>query len=190
MSLDLKNEIQDAVIALQQGKLIAYPTEAVYGLGCDPTQPEAIEHLIKLKKRNPEKGLILIASKFEQLSPYLDDIDALLASRAKQSWPGAVTWVWPLKKDIEISPLLTGRYQSIAVRVTNHPTAAALCDAFQGAIVSTSANLEGCAPAINAEQVKQFFPETDKIAKIINGDVGTLSKPTPIYNVITQEEIR
>jgi len=190
VALDLTNEIQDAVIALQQGQLIAYPTEAVYGLGCDPKQPEAIEHLIKLKKRNPEKGLILIASKFEQLSPYLEDIDELLANRAKQSWPGAVTWVWPLKKDIEISPLLTGRFQSIAVRVTNHPTAAALCDAFQGAIVSTSANLEGCDPAINADQVKQFFPETGKIAKILIGDVGTLSKPTPIYNVITQEEIR
>ena len=76
------------------------------------------------------------------------------------------------------------------MRVTNHPTAAALCDAFQGAIVSTSANLEGCEPAKDAEQVKQIFPETGKIAKIINADVGTLLKPTPIYNVLTQEEIR
>lgn len=190
MATDIKIEIQDAVTALQQGQLIAYPTEAVYGLGCDPKQPEAIEHLIKLKKRNPEKGLILIASKFEQLSPYLEEIDELLSSRAKQSWPGAVTWVWPLKKDIDISPLLTGCFQSIAVRVTNHPIAAALCDAFKGAIVSTSANLEGCEPAKNSEQVKQFFPGKDKIAKIINGEVGTLVKPTPIYNVITQEEIR
>ena len=89
-----------------------------------------------------------------------------------------------------ISPLLTGQHQSIAVRVTNHPIAAALCEAFQGAIVSTSANLEGKAPAKNAHEVRQYFSEPDQVAKIVDGALGDLLQPTPIYDVITQAELR
>lgn len=190
MKLELEKQIQDAVIALKKGLLIAYPTEAVYGLGCDPQQANAIENLINLKQRNPDKGLILIASKFEQLQPYLADIDESLAAHAKQAWPGPVTWVWPIKKDVLISPLLTGQHKSIAVRITNHPIAAALCEAFQGAIVSTSANLEGEEPARSAHEVIQYFSELDHIGKVVEGDLGDLLQPTPIYDVMTQAEIR
>jgi len=186
----LEKDILDAIKAMQQGLLIAYPTESVYGLGCDPKQPAALEKLIQLKQRNPGKGLILIASRFEQLIPYLAEIDDRSAARAKNTWPGAVTWVWPVNKESFISPLLTGKHQSIAVRVTNHPIAAALCEAFQGAIVSTSANLEGKVPAKNAQQVKDYFPEPEQIAKIIDGELGELFQPTPIYDVITESEIR
>lgn len=190
MKLELDKQIQDAVIALQQGLLIAYPTEAVYGLGCDPQQEQAIENLIKLKKRNPDKGLILIASKFEQLQPYLAELDESLVAHAKETWPGPVTWVWPIKSNLSVSPLLTGKHKSIAVRVTNHPIASALCEAFQGAIVSTSANLEGESPAKDAREVIQYFSELDHLAKIVEGDLGDLLQPTPIYDVMTQTEIR
>ena len=190
MNFELEKQIQDAVVALHKGLLIGYPTEAVYGLGCDPQQPNAIQNLINLKQRNPDKGLILIASKFEQLQPYLADIDETLAIRAKATWPGPVTWVWPIKNNLRVSPLLTGKFQSIAVRVTNHPIASALCEVFQGAIVSTSANLEGQIPAKNAREVTQFFSEPDQITKIIDGAVGDLLQPTPIYDVITHKEIR
>ena len=190
MDSALEKDIQDAVKAMQQGLLIAYPTESVYGLGCDPKQPAALEKLIQLKQRNPEKGLILIASRFEQLIPYLAEIDDTSAARAKKTWPGAVTWVWPVNKESFISPLLTGQHQSIAVRVTNHPIAAALCEAFQGAIVSTSANLEGTPPAKSAHGVRQYFSEPDQVAKIVDGVLGDLFKPTPIHDVITQAELR
>lgn len=186
----LKKDIQDAVKAMQQGLLIAYPTESVYGLGCDPKQPAALEKLIQVKQRNPEKGLILIASRFEQLRPYLDEIDDVSAARAKKTWPGAVTWVWPVNKESFISPLLTGKHQSIAVRVTNHPIAAALCEAFQSAVVSTSANLEGKPPAKSAQEVRSYFTEPDQVAKIVDGALGDLLQPTPIYDVITQVELR
>ena len=188
MSLVLENKIKSSVKALQQGLLIAYPTEAVYGLGCDPQQPDAVERLINLKKRNPEKGLILNASTFEQLAPYLENIDDSLANRAKQTWPGPKTWVWPVNKQQTLSPLLTGRFNSIAVRVTNHPIVTDLCDAFQGAIVSTSANLEGEEPAKSSQQVREYFP--NQLASIIDGPLGGLESATPIFDVITQQEIR
>ncbi|MBN4080293.1 Sua5/YciO/YrdC/YwlC family protein [Beggiatoa alba] len=184
----LKTKLQRAVKALRQGLIIAYPTEAVYGLGCDPQQPEAIEHLIKLKQRDPDKGLILIASKFEQLNPYLQSIDEAIASQAKADWPGAVTWAWPVKKNHPFSALLTGQYQSIAVRVTAHPVAAALCEAFQGAIVSTSANRQGQPPAKTVQTIQQYFP--NQLAEIVEGELGGLLQPTSIYDVMTQTEIR
>jgi len=184
----LQQDIQAAVKALQQGQLIAYPTESVFGLGCDPQQHDAVEGLIKAKQRNPNKGLILVASSFAQLKPYIAEINEELASRAKKSWPGPVTWVWPVKEDGLISPLLTGQHKSIAVRVTRHPVAAALCEAFQGAIVSTSANLEGKMPAKTAQQVTANFH--NQLAVIVQGDVGDLLQPTPIYDVITQAELR
>jgi len=184
----LNNDIERAVQALKQGELIAYPTEAVYGIGCDPKQSNAIKQLIKAKKRNPDKGLILIASSFSQLAPYLADIDQQQANYAKLSWPGPVTWVWPVKANNNISSLLTGKHHSIAVRVTNHPIAAALCDVFDGAIVSSSANLEGEEPAKNAQAATSIF--LDKIAVVVNGELGDLEQPTKIYDVITREALR
>jgi len=186
--LGIQQDVQAAVTALQQGQLIAYPTESVFGLGCDPQQPEAVERLIKIKQRNPDKGLILIASNFLQLMPYLAEINAELANRARRTWPGPVTWVWPVKKEGLTSPLLMGQYQSIAVRVTNHPIAAALCEEFQGAIVSTSANIENEKPAKTAEQVRERFQ--NKLDVIVGGNIGSLSRPTPIYDVMTQSELR
>ncbi len=181
-------DLQPAVTALKKGGVIAYPTEAVYGLGCDPQQPEAVKRLIQLKQRNPDKGLILIASTLEQLEPYIADISDELANHAKKTWPGPVTWVWPVKENGLATTLLTGKYRTIAVRVTNHPVAAALCQQFQGAIVSTSANLEAELPAKTAQQVaKKFHNQLDAI---VAGDVGELLKPTPIYDVVTQAELR
>ncbi len=188
MAPAIEKELQAAVKALKQGLLIAYPTEAVYGFGCDPMQPDAIEALIKLKNRQRDKGLILIASSFEQLRPYLADIDEKLEDRARQTWPGPTTWVWPVRAKSEISPLLTGRFDSIAVRVIKHPVAAALCEKFQGAIVSTSANLEGDQPAKTAEQVKAGFQ--NQLEVIVDASVGDLLQPTKIIDVITQATLR
>lgn len=188
MDAAVKNDIQAAAKALKQGLLIAYPTEAVYGLGCDPMQPEAVDSLIKLKKRQPDKGLILIASSFAQLKPYIADIKDELASRARATWPGPVTWVWPVNTTTTLSPLLTGKHKSIAVRVTNHPVAAAICEAFQGTIVSTSANLEGAVPATTAQQTRDVFQ--NQLAVIVDAPVGDLAQPTKIYDVLTQATLR
>jgi len=188
MALELEKDIQEAVTALKEGKLIAYPTESVFGLGCDPQNTKAVEDLIKLKQRKPEKGLILIASNFEQLNPYIDSIDTVNAQHAKSFWPGAVTWLWPIKSNFSFTTLLTGKHKTIAVRVSNHPVVVALCNAFGGAIVSTSANMEGLPPAKTAQQVNEYLP--NGLTYIIDSSVGDLLKPTPIYDVMTRAEIR
>jgi len=185
----MNDEIDQAVIALQQGLLIAYPTEAVYGLGCDPQQSQAIQNLIELKQRDPDKGLILIASDFEQLHPYIDDPDYIHGLEAKASWPGPVTWLWPgFNRESNLSPLLHGKHTGIAVRVTAHPVARALCEKFNGAIVSTSANRQGDPPARTAQEVANYFP--NELAVIVDGELGDLNKPTPIYDVRSGYVIR
>lgn len=188
MAAATQQDIQDAVNALKQGQLIAYPTEAVFGLGCDPQQSDAVDKLIKLKKRNPDKGLILIAANYNQLDPYLAVVEDNVAERAFKTWPGPVTWLWPAKQDHSLSPLLSGTHLSLAVRVSSHPVVTKLCSAFNGAIVSTSANTEGQPPAKTAQEVKNYFPSG--IHKIIDADLGNLKQPTAIFDLLTQAEIR
>lgn len=176
-----------AVASLRGGRIIAYPTEAVFGLGCDPLQSQALASLLQLKKRDPSKGLILIAHTFECLQPYLD-ISEIPPEHLKQilaSWPGPYTWIFRAKSTI--SPMLRGRFDSLAVRVTAHPIARGLCEAFGGPIVSTSANPEGLPPAKNAAEVEQYFGQQ---CDIVEGQIGDLAQPTSIRDALTLKMIR
>lgn len=179
-------QLSQAVKVLQRGGVIAYPTEAVYGLGCDPANLQAIEKLLKLKQRSPDKGLILIAAEFEQLSPYLADIDSSRKAEILSTWPGPVTWLWPAKPSV--SKLLRGTHETIAVRVTAHPLAAALCRAFQGPLVSTSANLSGEPPARSSEEVFRQFG--NRLEYVLTGEVGGLSRPSQIRDALSGMVIR
>lgn len=119
--------IAAAIAVLKQDKVIAYPTEAVFGVGCDPDSETAVTRLLELKQRPIDKGLILIAANFDQLKPYIDD--SMLTDAQRDAifacWPGPVTFVFPAA--ITTPRWLTGRFDSLAVRVTDHPLVVALC---------------------------------------------------------------
>lgn len=172
----------------QQGGIIAYPTEAVFGLGCDPDNDEAVRKLLTLKQRSVDKGLILLAATYTQLLPYLDDSAISQDQRFSvlSRWPDALTQVLPANSNI--SPLLCGVFNSIAVRITNHPDVVTLCKLTNKAIVSTSANLSGQPPAITWQQVEQQLG--DKVDFIIKSDTLGFSKPTSIINGLTGAIIR
>ena len=110
---------------LRQGGIVAYPTESVYGLGCDPLNPDAVYRLLELKRRPASKGLILISDSFARLQPFLGPIPDNRLAIVLRSWPGPVTWVMPAQADVP--EWLRGRHTSLAVRVTDHPLATALC---------------------------------------------------------------
>jgi L-threonylcarbamoyladenylate synthase len=163
---------------LHQGSIIAYPTEAVYGLGCDPLNESAVLRLLNLKKRNVNKGLILIAANVEQIMPYIntthippDRMQQILAS-----WPGPFTWVFPATE--KVPRWICGEHATVAVRVTAHPVANALCVEFGRPLVSTSANVSDQLPAKTKHEVQKIFPEG--IAFIVEGGVGNSEKPTEI----------
>ena len=178
--------LREAARHFHNGGLIAYPTEAVYGLGCDPLNWRAVRHLLQLKQRSMDKGLILIAARFEQLRPYITEPDQKVMQEVHASWPGPATWLLPAAPD---APLwLTGRHNSLAVRVTDHPLAAALCNACDSALVSTSANISGHTPARTPLDVYQQFD--NQLEYILHGPVGSLGQPTPIRDALNNRLIR
>jgi len=178
-------KIRQAVQKINNGDLIAYPTEAVYGLGCNPLDEEAVLKLLTLKKRSVDKGLILIASSIEQLDPYLQLTDDIV-SRVQASWPGPVTWIIPAQP--WVPQWLTGKHSSLAVRVTDHPIASSLCEENEGPLVSTSANTSARPPATKSWQVTKNLNHTGLF--IVPGEVGKLKQATPIYDVLSHHKLR
>ena len=114
--------IRRATAAIRHGGVIAYPTEAVYGLGCNPLDWDAVQRLLDLKQRPIDKGLILIASEFDQLRPFIIEPAQEIMAPVFSSWPGPTTWLLPAAP--RVPKWLTGRHRSIAIRVTAHPLAA------------------------------------------------------------------
>lgn len=184
----MESALQTAASALREGGVVAYPTEAVYGLGCDPRNQRAFARLFELKQRPPTQGVLLIAADFAQVEMYIDlarmPADAL--ARARASWPGPHTWIFP--RAATVPDWIAGSHAGIALRVTAHPLAAALCRAFGGALVSTSANRHGVAPARTTQAVREAFGS--ELAYILDGAVGDLDRPTPIRDAISGEQIR
>lgn len=181
-----KQQLALAAQCLQAGQVIAYPTEAVYGLGCDPRNPKAFSRLLALKGRPQTKGVILIAADESQLAPYMADLSDEIMTRLQQSWPGPVTWIVPAAPDAPV--WLTGGRDTIAVRVTAHPLAAALCRAFGGALVSTSANRSNQPPARTEAELQQAFGT--ELDMIVHGPLGGLTQPTRICDARTGTIIR
>jgi len=178
-------KITTAVRHIKAGEVIAYPTEAVYGLGCDPLNENAVMELLEIKQRPIEKGLILIASSLEQLHPYLV-MGPTIIERVSATWPGPVTWVIPAQP--WVPRWLTGDHDSLAVRVTAHPIAAALCERFDGPLVSTSAN-QTTRPAIrSARKLLKSFAGSG--IYIVHGEVGGLRRETAIYDATTGLQLR
>lgn len=184
----LSNLAIDAIAALKLGGVIAYPTEAVYGLGCDPDNELAIKKLLALKSRELNKGLILVAANLEQLLPYVACPKTSWPKHVLASWPGPITWVMPAEKNLTTSTLLQGDFDKQAVRVSAHPTIQALCLAFGKPIVSTSANLQGQSPAKSKAEVLSIFG--GHIDGIVDGSLSGQLTPTEIRDATNLAIIR
>jgi L-threonylcarbamoyladenylate synthase len=180
--------IEEAAATLRSGGLIAYPTEAVWGLGCDPFDATAVQRLFDLKQRPAAKGVILIAATLEQLEPLID-LASLPEARRRDvldSWPGPHTWTIPCRDDVP--ERLRGEFATLAVRVTAHPTAAALCVAFGRPIVSTSANLAGDPPPRQRDEIDARV--LAGIDGLVEGVTGGLDRPTPIRDAHSGHPLR
>ena len=181
-------DLETAIAALRNRGVIAYPTEGVWGVGCDPRDEAATLRLLTLKQREVGKGLILIASDETQLAPFVD-MDALDASQrdaVRASWPGPNTWIVPASADAPA--WITGDHDGIAVRVCTHPVVVALCNGFDGALVSTSANIASLpAPRTREELDPRIVAGVDAIAP---GETGGLLHATPIRDARDGRSLR
>ncbi|WP_375055975.1 Sua5/YciO/YrdC/YwlC family protein [Zobellella sp. DQSA1] len=183
-----QQDLLTAVDCLNRGGIIGYATEAVFGLGCDPDDGDAVRRLLELKQRPVDKGLILIAADFSQLLPYLD-LEALPAGRLDpilESWPGPYTWIIPAKPEVPV--WLRGRFSSLAVRVTAHRQAHDLCLAFGKPLVSTSANKTGEEPARNARLLAEQIGA--RLDYILPGTTDGRANPSLIRDGITGATVR
>ncbi|EFL91409.1 putative ribosome maturation factor [Candidatus Regiella insecticola LSR1] len=187
MSQNEPAQLEKVLLALQHEEVIAYPTESVFGLGCDPNSEKAVNALLTLKQRSRQKGLILVAANYDQLQPYLDDSQLSMAQRASvfSSWPGAITWVIPAKRDTP--DWLTGRFNSLAVRVSAHPLVRQLCTCYGKPLVSTSANLSGHPPCRTEADVKMQF---GILLPVLTGQVGGCKNPSEIRDALTGKQLR
>ena len=180
--------VTEAVATLQAGGVIAYPTEAVWGLGCDPRQRSSVERLLRIKQRPVEKGVIVVASKLEVLADWLN-LTALPTPRLRAvlaSWPGPNTWILPAST--HAPEWITGRHCGIAVRLSAHPQVRALCQAWMAPLVSTSANLSGRRPARTRSELDPAL--LGELDGLLDGDTSGLAQPTPIHDALTGEILR
>ena len=187
----ITTSVAEAAQSLAQGKVLAYPTEAVWGLGCDPYNEAAFSEILRLKQRPIEKGVILLASQISQVEHLLNQLDPEIRTQVINSWSHrgqqerATTWLLPA--DASIPVWIKGNHPKVAVRVTNHPLCIALCNAFDGFIVSTSANPAGLSPARSLQEVNQYFGSE---LNYLNGDLGLSREASRILDAITGEVIR
>lgn len=178
--------IERAAHAARAGGVIAYPTEGVWGLGCDPFDAGAVRRLLALKRREEHKGLILVAGEVAQVMAYLRLLDGVRRGEVLASWPGPVTWVVPAPPEIPV--WVRGRHPGVALRVSDHPQLRALCRAFGGPLVSTSANPAGRPAALTELRVRQYFRA--QLDCILPGELGARGRPSEIRDALHGRVLR
>jgi L-threonylcarbamoyladenylate synthase len=183
----ITQDIEKVASIVREGGVIAYPTEAVFGLGCNPVNPEAIQRILTIKKRPAEKGLILLASDLSQLDDFIEPLTSELEQKVLPTWPGAVTWLLPAKPSV--TQWVKGSHELLACRVTAFEPARKLCETCGFPLISTSANPAGEAPAININMLESYF-NSDEIDAIYATPVGKNTSPSEIRDSISGDIIR
>lgn len=171
----------------KKGSVFAYPTEAVFGLGCDPLNKQAVHKILELKNRPIEKGMILVASDFSQIEDYIEFSALPSSSQQKvlESWPGPITWLLP--KSNQTPDWVSGESDMVAVRISAHSIVRDMCDTLAAPMISTSANPASMPPAKSKSEVVNYFGTN---IKIVQGELGKQSAPSQIFHSLTMETIR
>ena len=183
-----RGDIERAVAVLRAGGLLAYPTEGVWGLGCDPFSRPAVTRLLALKQRDVAKGLILVAASAAQLDGLLDwdTLDPSSRDAVLASWPGPHTWVVPATA--AVPGWIRGAHEAVAVRVSAHPVVAALCDAWGGPLVSPSANRGGKPAPVSRDGLAADI--VAGVDLVVAGETSGLGQPSSLRDARTGVHLR
>ena len=176
-----------AAATVHQGGVIAYPTEAVWGLGCDPWNRDAVYRILDIKARPVEKGMILVAASEAQIAPLLEPLMQEQRQILSNSWPGPFTWLIP---DLNnwVPDWVKGQFATVAVRVSDHPVVCALCESAGHPLISTSANRAGEPPLLTEQALHQHFGS--QVDLIVPGATGSQDTPSEIRDLQTGRIIR
>jgi len=178
--------VKQAARIILQGGVIAYPTEAVYGLGCNPLDPRAVARLLQIKQRDPVQGLILVGRSLDDFEPFIKSLDEETRQRLLATWPGPVTWLVPASVDCPV--WLRGEHETIAIRATAHRQTRELCSEVGIPLVSTSANRAGRQAAVSSVQVRRELGR--ELDFILGGPTDGLNRPSQIRDARSDKILR
>lgn len=204
----ITDSVVEAARWLQQGQLLAYPTESVWGIGCDPFNQQAVKQLLAIKQRPLEKGMIVITDSVSRLKMLLNSLNEDQRQQVLVSWRNdtdsdvnskqAHTWLLPLSENLPVSipAWITGAHHSVAVRVIDHPLVQQLCRQVvsvhnpYGFVVSTSCNPSGQPPALTLSQAQAYFSDSNEQVGYLKGETLGYQLPSQISNARTGQVIR
>lgn len=178
-------QLQRAARIIKRGGVIAYPTEAVWGLGCNPWNQAAVLRTLALKRRCVSKGLIMVAASSEQFSSLLEHLPEDILASVLSSWPGPNTWLVPHRD--QLPRWVTGRHATVALRVSSHPLVQQLCQ-LTGPLISTSANPAGRPAATSRLRIEQYF--SGQLDAVLNAPLGGDNEPSCIRDALSGLVIR
>lgn len=184
--------VKKAVRVIEAGGVIAYPTEAVWGLGCDPDNRDACLALLQIKQRPVEKGMILVAALVSQFARLLAALPRVQQQQLQQAWAdqartGPVTFLVPDPHD-QVPWWVKGSHGAVALRVSLHPIVQQLCRALDAPLVSTSANVAGAAPAASRLMVEKTLGR--QLDYVLPGALGGATRPSQIIDLGSGRVVR
>jgi L-threonylcarbamoyladenylate synthase len=174
----LNRDIEEAVGILRRGGIIVYPTETVYGIGCDPMNYNACMRILDITKRDTSKAMLLLAYSAEQVTEMAGPLNEQALLLAEKFWPGPLTII--IKPSKNIPGYLLGKTEGAAFRVTSHPLSSAITKEFGMPIISTSANFSGGEPVENYQEALTIFG--NKVDIVLNSDFKMKGKPSTIVD--------
>ncbi len=179
-------QIDQAITWLNRSGVIAYPTEAVFGLGCRADRSAPVRRILSLKQRPESAGLIVLVDHLDRLEDWIIAPGADQRRRLDASWPGPVTWLLPASP--RCPTWLCGAHDTLAVRISAHPVCAALAAGLKIPLVSTSANRSGQAPARSVAELDAAFE--GELDYVLDGPVDRQATPSAIYDLLTGRRVR
>lgn len=173
--------------SIEQGAVIAYPGDTIWGFGCHPLLKDSVERIFRIKRRSSSKGLILLSSDLGFCLPYVsEDLTLDQIKQIQQSQAQPTTWLIPASQ--HCPSWLRGGFSTIAVRITQHPFIKALCTELESPIVSTSANLSGKTTIRNSTQARRLF--SSQLDTIVSGYQPGTGRPSEIKSLVSGDIIR
>jgi len=185
LDLNDKKNCENFAEDVKNGAVFAYPTEAVFGLGCDAKNKNSIIKILDIKQRDISKGLIVISDNLEKVRNFIDD-SYYKTFVEQNSDAKPTTWLCPAS-DL-VLPEVTGKSNKIAIRITSHKISCDICKLLDLPIISTSANKSGDDPFVESCEFDNYFH--NHVDYIVDGKVGDSKKPSRILDLITKEVLR
>lgn len=183
--MKISDDVAQIAKIINDGGVVAYPTEAVFGLGCRADDEGAIQRVLQIKQRSPDKGMLLIAHELSQLDAYIEPLSESQQLKIKSATI-PTTWIVPALQTV--SSLLTGQYKSLGIRIIQHQASKQLCQLLKQPLVSTSANISGQPPAYSLTDIG---PElAGLIDAVFDAPTGGYEQPSRIIDITTNAVIR